>query len=489
MKLQEMNQPQRTEPHPHAPPPAKLALSALSPAPALPAPRHDDAPKHASRWWVWLIIIVVVGVGSYFLLTRIREATSTAGVAGARNAPRSFPVVAGVARKGDMPVYLTGLGTVTAFQTVTIHSRVDGELTKVYFKEGELVKQGDPLVEIDPRPFQVMVTQAEGQLAKDQALLENAKLDLSRFQSIKESITQQQIDTQKALISQYEGTVKTDQGQLDNARLQLSYSKINSPISGRIGLRLVDEGNLVHASDSNGLLVVTQFQPIAVYFYLREDDIQQVFQKLSAGQKLQVDALDHDANTLRATGTLLATDNQVDPTTGTLRFKAVFSNEDNALFPNQFVNARLLIDTLKDVVIVPAAAVQHGPDGNPFIYVAKKASTTQPADEPKPDAAKPAEKTDGAGPTSKPAEEQTVELRNVTVGHQEGDLTVIASGIQPGDVVITDGVDKLQAGTKVTVRMQRPSATTRAAKAGATSRPAGNNGARPGGRSGRRGNS
>lgn len=489
MKLQEMNQPQRTEPHPHTPPPAKPALQpAVSSQPTHPTLNHGSAPAHGSRWWIWLIIIVIVGGGGYFLLTRIRESTSSATAAGARGGARAVPVVAGVARKGDMPVYLTGLGTVTAFQTVTIHSRVDGELMKVYFKEGELVKQGDPLVEIDQRPFQVMVTQAEGQLAKDEALLENAKLDLSRFQSIRESITQQQIDTQKALISQYAGTVKTDQGQLDNARLQLSYCKINSPISGRIGLRLVDEGNLVHASDSNGLLVVTQFQPIAINFYLREDDIQQVFQKLNAGQKLQVDALDHDANTLRATGTLLATDNQVDATTGTLRFKAIFSNEDNSLFPNQFVNARLLIDTLKDVVLVPAAAVQHGPDGSPFIYVARKASTTQPADAPKVDFATPMENNASAGPTSKPAEEQTVSLVNVTIGHQEGDLSVITSGIQPGDVVITDGVDKLQAGSKVTVRLQRPSATTRAAKVSATSRPAGNNG-RPGGRSGRRGNS
>ena len=187
-------------------------------------------------------------------------------------------------------------------------------------------------------------------------------------------------------------------------------------------------------------------------------------------------------------GSLLATDNQVDPTTGTLRFKAVFSNEDNSLFPNQFVNARLLIDTLTDVVLVPAAAVQHGPDGAPFIYVAKKAPPAPPGEEAKAESEKPAEKTEGAGPTSKPAEEQVVELRNVTVGHQEGDLAVITSGIQPNDVVITDGVDKLQAGSKVTVRLQRP-ATTRAAKGGATSRPAGNNGARPGGRSGRRGNS
>jgi len=444
---------------------------------------HEASPRHANRWWIWLIILVVLGVGGYFLVTRIHEATSQSG-SNARGGPKSFPVVAGIARKGDMPVYLTGLGTVTAFQTVTIHSRVDGELTKVYFKEGELVKQGDPLVEIDPRPFQVMVTQAEGQLAKDQAQLQNDRLDLNRYVSIKDSITQQQVDTQKALVAQLEGTVKTDQGLLDNARLQLSYCKINSPISGRIGLRLVDEGNLVHATDPNGLLVVTQIQPIAVYFYLREDDIQQVFQKVNSGQTLKVDALDTDANTVRATGTLLATDNQVDTTTGTLRFKAVFSNEDNSLFPNQFVNVRLLIDTLKGVVIVPAAAVQHGPDGEPFIYVAKKAPATQAAADDSSSGEKPAEKSEGAGPTSKPSgEEQVVELRSVTVGHQEGDQTVITSGITPGEVVITDGVDKLQAGSKVMVRLQRPAAT-RASRGGATSQPA-----RPAGRSGRRGNS
>jgi multidrug efflux system membrane fusion protein len=484
MTLQEMNPTQRTEPHPHAP------------APALPAPKtstsgkpvlnHDASPKHASRWWVWLIILIVLGVGGYFLVTRIHEATAQSG-SNARGGPKSFPVVAGIARKGDMPVYLTGLGTVTAFQTVTVHSRVDGELTKVYFTEGQIVKQGDPLVEIDPRPFEVMVTQADGQLAKDQAQLQNDQLDLNRYVSIKDSITQQQIDTQKALVAQMAGAVKTDEGQLANARLQLSYCKINSPISGRVGLRLVDGGNLVHATDPNGLLVVTQIQPIAVYFYLREDDIQKVFDKVNAGQTLKVDALDTGADTVRASGTLLATDNQVDTTTGTLRFKAVFANEDNSLFPNQFVNVRLLIDTLKGVVIVPAAAVQHGPDGEPFIYVAKKAPATRPAADASTSGEKPTEKSEGVGPTSKPSgEEQVVELRNVTVGHQEGDQIVITSGITPGEMVITDGVDKLQADTKVTVRMQRP-ASTRASKGGATSRPA--DSARPAGRSGRRGNS
>ena len=235
MKLQEMNQPQRTEPHPYATPTAK---SIPGPSvPSHPTLDHESPPAHGSRWWVWLILVVVIGGGGYFLLTRIRDASSQAANASGRGGPKSFPVVAGVARRGDMPVYLTGLGTVTAFQTVTIHSRVDGELTKVYFKEGEIVKQGDSLVEIDPRPFQVMVTQAEGQLAKDQAALQNAQLDLNRFVSIKDSITQQQIDTQKALVSQYAGTVKTDQGVLDNAKLQLSYCHITSPISGRVGLR------------------------------------------------------------------------------------------------------------------------------------------------------------------------------------------------------------------------------------------------------------
>ena len=448
--------------------------------PARPRAGAAHEPRgHGLRWLVWLIILCLVGGAAYVLYYRIHEAQAAQS---GRTGPRTFPVVAAFARRGDMPVYLNGLGTVTAFETVTVHSRVDGELMRVFFTEGQLVHKNDVLAQIDPRPFQVQLEQAQGQLAKDQSQLEEAQLDLQRYVSIKDSITQQQIDQQKALIAQLQGAIKSDQAQIDTAKLQLVYAKITAPLTGRIGLRLVDAGNIIHAADLGGLVVITELQPIAVYFYLPEDDIPEVLKKVHASQQLTVDALDHDAKEVLASGTLLAPDNQVDPQTGTLRFKAVFQNENGELFPNEFVNARLLLDTLRNAVIVPSAAVQRGPSGSTFVYVVKRAkSTTRPAVEAAPPAA-------AAGPTTRPGgqPEQTVELRNVTVGHQEGDQIVIADGVQAGDVVVTDGVDKLQQNTAVTVSMQRPAATSRPASGrGPTSRPA--NSGRPGGRSGRRG--
>jgi multidrug efflux system membrane fusion protein len=425
---------------------------------------------HRSRWWIWLLILCVLGAAGYMLFLRIRDAQMKAANS-ARQAPRSFPVVAAVAHRGDMPVYLNGLGTVQPFNVVTVRSRVDGQLMHVYFKEGDLVKQDQPLAQIDPRPFQAALEQAQGQLQRDQALLANAKVDLARYQSIKTSIPEQQITAQQSLIAQYEGTVKTDQGQVSNAQVNLEYCNIASPLSGRIGLRLVDQGNIVHASDSNGIAVITQLQPIAVYFYLREDDIPEVLKRLNGGQTLGVDALDHDLKNTLASGSLLATDNQVDPTTGTLQFKAVFPNENNVLFPKQFVNARLLLDTLSGVVIVPSPAVQHGPSGETFVYVVKPSAATRPAAAATPPATQP------------DRQEQSVELRNVAVGHEEGDQIAIASGVAPGEIVVTDGVDKLQDGTKVTARVQRPAAATTQSARGATTRLAG----RTGGRSGRRG--
>jgi multidrug efflux system membrane fusion protein len=454
-----------------------------------PAPPATYAPRpHKSRWWVWLIFLCLLAGGTYFIYHRIHEAqTAQSGRVG----PRSFPVVAAVARRGDMPVYLNGLGTVTAFETVTVRSRVDGELMQVFFTEGQLVHKDDVLAQVDPRPFQVQLEQAQGQLAKDQAQVQNAQADLLRYESIKESITQQQIDAQKALVSQLQGAIKSDKAQIDNAQLQLTYSKITAPLTGRIGLRLMDQGNIIHANDPGGLAVITQLQPIAVFFYLRQDDIPEVLKRMHAGQQLPVDALDHDAKSVLASGLLLASDNQVDPATGTLRFKAVFQNEDDALFPNQFVNARLQVNTLSNVVIVPAAAVQRGPSGSTFVYIAKRQSaTTRPAvAEEKPAAEPPArgEQSAAAAPSSRPSQpEFAVELQNVVAGHQEGDQIVVESGVEPGDIVVTDGVDKLQQGTKVTVSMQRPAATSRPAGGrGPTSRPA-NTGRRGGGRSGGR---
>ncbi len=334
---------------------------------------------------------------------------------------RVVPVGAAEVRTSDVSIYLNGLGTVTAFYTVTVRTRIDGELVNVAFTEGQMVKEGDVLAEIDPRPYQVQLTQAEGQLQKDEASLKVAQLDLDRYLALlpTRSVTAQQVDAQRALVQQSEGAIMTDRGTIDNVRLQLNYCRITSPISGRIGLRLVDPGNMVHASDANGLAVVTQLQPIAVVFTIPQDDIRKVQAKMNADQELAVDAFDRQFDTKLATGKLFAIDNQVDALTGTLKLKAIFENKDRMLFPNQFVNARLLIETLPGVKVVPSAAVQLGPESS-FVYVVKP--------------------------------DETVELRVVKPGATEGDTTVIEDGLQPGELVVTDGVDKLQPGTKVSVK-------------------------------------
>jgi multidrug efflux system membrane fusion protein len=366
----------------------------------------------------------VVGIGAAVLLAVLlftragQKKQSEALAAKAKASQRAVPVAGATARKGDLDVYLTGLGTVTALNTVTIRSRVDGQLIRVHFREGQLVHQGDLLAEIDPRPFQVQLMQAEGQKAKDEATLENAKVDLARYVILvqEDSISKQQLDTQAATVNQLEASVKSDQAQVESAKLNLTYSRITAPISGTIGLRLVDTGNMVHATDPNGLLVITEIQPITVVFTIPADHLPQVLQQVKAGKKLPVDAYDRDFKNKLATGSLLALDNQIDQTTGTVRIKAIFPNENLALFANQFVNARLLVDTLRGAVIVPTAAIQRSPQST-FVYVVKLDST--------------------------------VEMRNVDVQLTQGDDTTIGKGIAPGETVVTDGVDKLQPGTKV----------------------------------------
>jgi membrane fusion protein, multidrug efflux system len=382
----------------------------------------DLAPaQRKHRRWPW-----VVGIGAVVLLAVLlflrssHKQQSEALAAKSRAGQRTVPVVGAAAKTGDLGVYLTGLGTVTALNTVTVRSRVDGQLIRVAFREGQLVHSGDLLAEIDPRPFQVQLMQAEGQKAKDEAALKNARVDLARYVILvqEDSISRQQLDTQAATVNQLEASVKSDQAQIESAKLNLTYSRVTAPVSGTIGLRLVDTGNIVHATDANGLLVITQIQPITVVFTITADQLPQVLPQTKAGRQLAVDAYDRDLKNKLATGSVLAIDNQIDQTTGTVKIKAIFPNENLALFANQFVNARLLVDTLRGVVIVPTAAIQRSPQST-FAYVVKPDST--------------------------------VDMRNVEVQITQGDDTVIRRGIAAGETVVTDGVDKLQPGMKVTL--------------------------------------
>jgi membrane fusion protein, multidrug efflux system len=336
-------------------------------------------------------------------------------------APRAVPVAVTPTVQQDMPVYLTGLGSVTAFNTVSIRSRVDGQLVAVNFREGQQVNKGDLLILIDPRPYEVQLAQAEAQLYKDQASLRDAQLNYQRFKDLLQvsgAMSQQQVDTQKSTADQFEGAVRADQAAIDNAKLLITYCHITAPVSGRIGLRLVDVGNIVHATDANAMLVITQLQPISVIFTLPEDSLPAVVKRMRQGT-LTVDAYDRDDKTKLATGTLLTIDNQIDQTTGTDRLKATFDNKDGVLFPNQFVNIHLLLDVRKNSTLVPSVAVQRGPQGS-FVYVVKA--------------------------------DKTVEARTVTVALTQSNQSAIGSGLQIGEVVVTDGQDKLQNGAKVETR-------------------------------------
>lgn len=391
--------------------------------------KHHPPGENSSRSSTWGTIfgwLVVIGIGAgawYFHAAWMPLLEPLVG--GSKAAPskpaRIVPVSTAVVTKRDMPIYLNGLGTVTAFKTVTLRSRVEGELTKVAFTEGQIVHEGDLLAEIDPRPFEVQLAQAEGQLARDEATLKTAKATLSRYEGLvaTKSIAAQQYDDQASIVQQTMASIQTDEALIANAKLQLTYSRIVAPITGRIGLRLVDQGNIVRANDPNGLAVITQLQPIALVFTIPQDDIARVQLRAGAGEPLEVQAYDRDFKLKLATGKLLAIDNQVDATTGTVRLKSEFPNEDGMLFPNQFVNARLLVDTKRDAIIVPTAAVQRGPSSM-FVYVVK-------ADE-------------------------TVELRNVVPGPAEGGETSIESGLEPDEIVVTDGLDKLQPNAKVAPR-------------------------------------
>jgi multidrug efflux system membrane fusion protein len=369
-------------------------------------------------------VLAFVAIVGYAVFAKV--APQPAGASSRTHQPSvSIPVVAAHARVGNMGVYLAGLGTVTALKTVTVRTRVDGQLVSVAFKEGQLVRATELLAQIDPRPFQVQLEQAEGQAARDAATLNNARVDLRRFQVLVEqaAVPKQQLDTQVSLVQQLEATLKSDQAQIDSARLNLTYARITSPLTGRIGLRLVDPGNIVHTTDANGLVVITQRQPIAVVFAIPQDNLPDVQRQLNAGRRLAVDAYDRDLRTKLGSGTLSAIDSQIDLTTGTIRLKATFANEDEAFFPNQFVNARLLVNTIPHAIIVPSAAIQRGPQRT-FVYVVTPSNTVEP--------------------------------RDVTVSVTEDDETAVASGLSAGEAVVTDGVDRLQPGASVAVRFADP---------------------------------
>ena len=342
--------------------------------------------------------------------------------------PRPVSVAVAQVQRQDVPIYLTGLGSVTAFYTANIKSRVDGQIMKVNFREGDTVKEGQLLIEIDERPYQVQLEQMQAQLFKDQASLRDAKLNLDRYTALipSGSISQQQVDTQKATVDQLDGQVRTDQAQIDNAKLQIVYCRITAPFTGRIGLRQVDPGNIVHASDTNPMLILTQLRPIAVIFPLNEDYLPSIAQHMKQGP-LEVDAFNRDDQTKLATGKLLTIDNEIDPTTATAKLKAVFDNKDDKLWPNQFVNASLLLETRKNSTVVPAAAIQRGPEGT-FVYVMKS--------------------------------DKTVEDRPVTLTLSQKNIAVVTSGVNPGDMVVTDGQDKLQRGSAVEPRGAAPAPAT-----------------------------
>ncbi|MFI3188997.1 multidrug transporter subunit MdtA [Crenothrix sp. D3] len=372
------------------------------------------------RWRVWLLLVLLVAsIAAYFFINPFNSDTAqkTDGKPDKKGKGTSS-VTAEPVILADIPVYLKGLGAVTGLRTVTVKSRVDGELLSVLYKEGAMVKEGDLLAEIDPRNFQIQLMQVEGQLLRDEALLKNAQLDADRYKTLlaQDSIAAQQVATQESLVKQYQGTVATDKAVVANAKLQLSYTKITAPISGRLGLRLVDQGNMIKASDASGLAVITQVQPIAVVFTLPEDALPAVMPSLNTGKSLAVEAFDRGGKNKLATGQLLAVDNQIDPSTGTVKLKSQFINTDGALFVNQFVNVRMLMNTLHSIPVIPSSTVQTGEKGS-FVYVLK--------------------------------DDQTVTVRSVKLGTVQGENVAVMEGLKANELVVIDGTDKLREGAKV----------------------------------------
>ena len=413
----------------------------LDPAgrPTAPPPRQTKSSGHA---WIWLIVIVAI-LGGIFYVYRQHQAAEAAAKTKAASRNMSVPITTATSKSGSIGVYINALGTVTPVYTVTVTSRVDGQVMSVNYREGQMVQKGDLLVEIDSRPYEAALKQAEGTLAHDEALLNEARIDLNRYQEAfnRNAIAKQQLDDQNQTVLQYEGSVKTDQGNVDNAKVNLIYTRITAPITGRVGLRLVDPGNIVYASANTSLVVITQLQPITVIFSIAEDYLPQVQKQLKSGHTMSVDAFDRDQTTKLASGSLLTLDNQIDTSTGTLKLKAIFQNSDLALFPNQFVNARLLVDTQQNATLIPVAAIQRNSKGA-FVYEINS---------------------------------DTAKLQNVTVGTTDGSTSAV-TGLEPNVEVATTGFDKLQDGAKVAVHNNPPTGQNGANNGQGAQQPAANKG-------------
>ncbi len=375
-----------------------------------------------------VIIVALALVGWYFFHGTGDDKTH--GAKGKNSGP--IPVSVAPAKTGTINVNLIGLGNVTPMNTVTVHSRVDGQLMRLLFKEGQVVKKDDLLAELDARPFQAQLEQAEGQMTRDTALLKQARIDLERYKTLfaQDSIAKQQLDLQASLVKQYEGAVQNDKGQVDNAKVQIAYTRITAPFAGQVGLRQVDPGNIIHSSDTNGIVVITQLQPITAIFTLPEDNIPEVISRMHAGETINAEASDRAGKVKLATGSVYAIDNQVDPTTGTVKLRAEFPNNDYALFPSQFVNIKCHIDTKQGVVLIPASAVQRGSAGT-FVYKTKP--------------------------------DNSVTVQPVKTGISEGDTVEITDGISEGDVVVIDGTDNLREGTKIEIPSATPASKPAAA--------------------------